>query len=103
MAEIAQVKGVEPAGIEIWFADEARIGQKNKIVRRWAKRGTRSAAPSDQRTASTDIFGAICAALGKVATLVLGEVQIHRRSIASGQEIKGNYMPVVFRHARPVR
>jgi hypothetical protein len=27
--------------IEIWFADEARIGQKNKITRRWAKRGTR--------------------------------------------------------------
>ena len=22
--------------IEIWFADEARIGQKNKITRRWA-------------------------------------------------------------------
>jgi hypothetical protein len=25
------------AAIEIWFADEARIGQKNKIIRRWAK------------------------------------------------------------------
>ena len=39
--------------IEIWFADEARIGQKNKITRRWAKRGTRPSAPRDQRTAST--------------------------------------------------
>ena len=38
--------------IEIWFADEARIGQKNKITRRWAKRGTRPSAPKDQRTAS---------------------------------------------------
>ena len=37
--------------IEIWFADEARIGQKNKITRRWAKRGTRPSAPRDQRTA----------------------------------------------------
>ena len=27
-------------GVEVWFADEARIGQKNKITRRWAKRGT---------------------------------------------------------------
>ena len=27
--------------IEIWFQDEARIGQMNKITRRWAKRGTR--------------------------------------------------------------
>ena len=30
-----------PTDIEIWFADEARIGQKNKITRRWARRGTR--------------------------------------------------------------
>src|SRR5215831_18179589 len=71
MAEIAEEKDVEPAAIEIWFADEARIGQKNKITRRWAKRGTRPAAPTDQRTASTYIFGAICPALGKGAALVL--------------------------------
>ncbi len=38
--------------IEIWFQDEARIGQKNKITRRWAKRGTRPSAPHDQRTRS---------------------------------------------------
>jgi hypothetical protein len=25
--------------LEIWFSDEARSGQKNKIARRWAKRG----------------------------------------------------------------
>ena len=57
--EIGREKGVEPAAIEVWFADEARIGQKNKITRRWAKRGTRSAsAPTDQRTASAYIFSA---------------------------------------------
>jgi hypothetical protein len=39
--------GVE---IELWFQDEARIGQKNKITRRWAPRGTRPSAPKDQRT-----------------------------------------------------
>ncbi len=36
--------------IEIWFQDEARIGQKNKITRRWARRGSRPRAPHDQRT-----------------------------------------------------
>jgi len=41
--------------IEIWFADEARVGQKNKITRHWAKRGTRPSAPKDQRTASANI------------------------------------------------
>ena len=33
---------------------------KNKITRRWAKRGIRPSAPRDQRTASTYIFGAVC-------------------------------------------
>jgi transposase len=57
--------------IEIWFQDEARVGQKNKITRRWAKRGTRPAAPRDQRTRSAYIFGAICPKQGKGAGLVL--------------------------------
>jgi hypothetical protein len=55
---IAAQTGGKP--IEIWFTDEARIGEKNKITRRWAKRGTRPCAPHDQRTASAYIFGAIC-------------------------------------------
>ena len=71
MAEIAKDKSVDSADIEIWFGDEARIGQKNKITRRWARRGTRPSAPRDQRTASTYIFGAICPKDGKGAALVL--------------------------------
>ena len=51
--------------------DEARIGQKNKITRRWAQRGTRPSAPHDQRTRSAYIFGAICPAQGIAAGLVL--------------------------------
>ncbi len=47
------------------------MGQKNKITRRWAKRGTRPSAPKDQRTQSTYIFGAICPAEGKGAGIVL--------------------------------
>ena len=70
MAEIAtREAGGKP--IEIWFQDEARVGQKNKITRRWARRGTRPSAPHDQRTQSLYIFGAICPAEGKAAGLVL--------------------------------
>ena len=54
------------------FADETRIGQKNKITRRWAKRGTRPSAPRDQRTASTYIYGAVCPRRCKGAALILG-------------------------------
>src|SRR5471032_2842739 len=71
MDEVAHEKAVNVETIEIWFQDEARIGQKNKITRRWAKRGTRPSAPRDQRTASTYIFGAICPKQGKGAALIL--------------------------------
>jgi transposase len=36
------------------FADEARIGQKNKITRRWARRGTRPSAPRDSTVHQLD-------------------------------------------------
>src|SRR3546814_14151233 len=49
----------------------SRVGQKNKITRRWARRGTRPSAPKDQRTKSAYIFGAICPEQGKGAGLVL--------------------------------
>src|SRR6478735_201717 len=88
MAAIARDKGIDPHDIELWFADEARIGQKNKITRRWARRGTRPCAPHDQRTASTYIFGAICAYDGKGAALVLprcdtGAMTLHLAEIAT--------------------
>src|ERR1700748_1178346 len=71
LARIARRRGIDPDNIEIWFGDEARIGQKNKITRRRARRGSRPSAPSDQRTASTYIFGAICPKEGKAVGLIL--------------------------------
>ena len=54
---VAREKGIDCDTIEIWFADEARIGQKNKITRRWAKRGTRPSrtACSNHTTISSTI------------------------------------------------
>ena len=69
---MAEVRAAHPGKrIELWFQDEARIGQKNKLTRRWARRGTRPRAPHDQRTAWAYIFGAICPAEGKGAGLVM--------------------------------
>ena len=76
MDQLARDKQIDPAAIEVWFADEARVGQKNKITRRWARRGSRPSAPHDQRTASTYIFGAICPKHGKGAALVLPRCNI---------------------------
>jgi hypothetical protein len=46
--------------IEIWFQDEARIGQKGTLTRLWARRGTRPRAPRDHRYDWVYLFGAIC-------------------------------------------
>ncbi|PDT42081.1 IS630 family transposase [Sinorhizobium fredii] len=72
-AAVAEIASGAAKGkrIEIWFQDEARVGQKNKITRRWARRGTRPSAPHDQRTRSAYIFGAICPKLGKAAALIM--------------------------------
>lgn len=44
---------------------------KNKITRRWARRGIWPSAPQDQCTASTSICGAVCPHEGKGAAFVL--------------------------------
>jgi DDE superfamily endonuclease len=51
--------------------DEARIGQKNGLVRQWARRGTRPRQPADQRYDNAYLFGAICPARGVGAALAL--------------------------------
>ncbi len=48
-----------------------RIGQKNGLVRQWARRGTRPRQPKDQRFQNAYIFGAICPARGRGAALVM--------------------------------
>ena len=55
----------------MWFQDEARIGQKNGLVRQWARRGTRPRQPADQRYQSAYLFGAICPARGVGAALAM--------------------------------
>ena len=68
----AHLAGLTPgAPIEIWFQDEARIGQKNGLVRQWARPGSRPRQPADQRYGNAYLFGAICPARGKGAALAL--------------------------------
>jgi transposase len=56
---------------EIWWQDEARIGQQGTLTRVWAERGSRPAAPRDQRYSWAYLFGAVCPARGIGAGLVL--------------------------------
>ena len=47
------------------------MGQPGTLTRVWAERGSRPAAPRDQRTTSAYLFGAICPARGVGAGLVM--------------------------------
>ena len=57
--------------VEVWFQDEARIGQKNSLTRVWGQTGSRPAAPKDLGFASADVFGAVCPSQGKAAGLIM--------------------------------
>jgi transposase len=57
--------------LEIWWQDEARVGQQGTLTRVWAERGSRPTARKDCRYASAYLFGAICPARGVGAGLVL--------------------------------
>ena len=57
--------------LEIWFQDEARIGQQGTLTRVWAKRGSRPRAPRDTRYEWAYVFGAVCPGRGTAAGLVL--------------------------------
>ena len=57
--------------MEIWFQDEARVGQQGTLTRIWAKRGIRPRAPRDTRYKWSHIYGAACPGRGTAAGLIL--------------------------------
>ena len=62
--------------MEIWFTDEARVGQQGTLTRVWAKRGSRPRAPRDRRFEWAYLFGAICPERSVGAAIVMPEVNI---------------------------
>jgi hypothetical protein len=60
--------------VEIWFQDEARIGQQGTLTRIWAKRGSRPRGLRDRRFDWAYLFGAVCPARGVGAALVMPTV-----------------------------
>jgi len=62
---LSNVKSVVPdsvatSQIDIWFADESRIGQKGTLTRIWAKRGKRPRVVRQQQYLNTYIIGSVC-------------------------------------------
>jgi len=87
---VAQIRAKLAPGtpVEVWCQDEMRVGQKNKLTYRWARKGSRPRATHDQRTESTYLFGAVCPERGTGAALVLPAcnseaMQLHLDEIAT--------------------
>jgi hypothetical protein len=57
--------------LEIWFQDEARVGQKGWLPYIWAPVGSRPPAVRDNRHDSVYLFGAICPGRGVGAAIIM--------------------------------
>ena len=67
--------------LEVWFQDEARVGQQGTVTRIWERRGTRLRAPRDTPYKWSYIFGAACPARGALAGLILPHVDTEAMSL----------------------
>ena len=73
--------------IEVWFQDEARVGQQGTLTYVWAEKGSRPRALKDLRYEWAYLFGAVCAECGVGAALVLpyadaGAMTLHLAEIS---------------------
>ena len=86
--------------LEIWFQDEARMGQKGTLTRVWARKGSRPRGPRDTRYESAYIFGAVCseraAAVGLVMPLANTEAMNLHLGAISRAITHGAHGVVVF-------
>jgi hypothetical protein len=59
------------AAVEVWFQDEARVGQRGTVTRIWAAKGSRPRVIRQQQFEAAYVFGAVCPAQDKAAALVM--------------------------------
>ena len=77
MAEIVR-DHPEAKRLEVWFLDEARVGQTGRVCRRWFERGMRPRGMRDLRHQAVYLFAAVCperdagVALWTMATRTIG-------------------------------
>jgi len=57
--------------IEVWFQDEARVGQQGSLTYIWAPIGSRPRMVRDNRHDSAYLFGGICPARGVGAAIIM--------------------------------
>jgi hypothetical protein len=73
---IADIGRDHPAAarLEVWFLDEARVGQTGRLCRRWYQKGMRPRGRRDLRHQAAWLFGAVCPERDLGVALVLPTV-----------------------------
>ena len=66
--------------IEVWFQDEARVGQKGSLEYIWAPIGSRPPMVRDNRHDSAYVLGAICPARAVGAAIIMPTVNAEAMS-----------------------
>lgn len=69
-------EGVSLEDVDVWFQDEARVGQRGTVTRLWAEKGTRPRVIRQQQFEYAYIFGAVCPQRDEAIGLVLPTVNI---------------------------
>ena len=74
--------------VEVWFQDEARVGQRGTLTRIWAPKGSRPRAVRQQQFEAAYMYGAVCPAEGKAVGIVMPKansegMQVHIDMIAA--------------------
>lgn len=96
-------EGVNLKDIDVWFQDEARVGQQGTTSRMWGPKGYRPTAKKQLQYINTFIFGAVCPKNGSNASIIVPYVgaitmQEHLKEI-SRQVPKGRHAVVVLDQA----
>ena len=71
--------------VELWFMDEARVGQKGRLTHVWYQKGMRPRRVRQQGFSSAHLFGAVCPERGEGVALVLPEVSVAAMSLFLGE------------------
>jgi hypothetical protein len=82
--------------VEVWFQDEARIGQKNSLTRVSGQTGSRPVAPKDLGFASAYLFGAVCPSQGKPALAKAGGGGMNHHLGEIGSQVAADAHAVVI-------
>lgn len=74
-------KGKQLKDVDVWFQDEARVGQKGTLTRTWAPKGSRPRLKRQQQYEYAYVFGAVCPQRDEAVGLVMPTVNSHAMKI----------------------